>query len=182
MITTSFSGIYTHFYKRSFLFVKSYVHDEPAAEDIVSESLISLWQTIKKETVESPEKLLLVILKNNSLNFLKNQAIRQKAADLISSKMTRDLEYSITTLEACEPEEIFSSEIINIVDKTLLTLPEQTRRIFEMSRYEGLSVKEIADTLSISTKGVEYHITKALKALRITLKDYLTGLIFLWGL
>lgn len=52
-------------------------------------------------------------------------------------------------------------------------LPEQTRRIFEMSRYENLSYKEIALRLNISTKGVEFHITKALKVLRVALRDYL---------
>jgi len=173
MTTLSFSNIYTKYYKVSFLFVKSYVHDDMAAEDIVSESLISLWQASKKDTIENPKALLLVILKNNALNFLKNQTIRQTAEKELSSKMAHDLEYRISTLEACEPESILSSEIADIVEETLLSLPEQTRRIFEMSRYESMSTKEIADALQISIKGVEYHITKALKALRISLKDYL---------
>ena len=42
-----------------------------------------------------------------------------------------------------------------------------------MSRYENKSIKEIADALNISVKGVDYHISKALKALRVSLKDYL---------
>ena len=52
MSNISFSDIYTNYYKRSFLFVKSYVRDDMAAEDIVSESLINLWETSKKEKVE----------------------------------------------------------------------------------------------------------------------------------
>ena len=42
-----------------------------------------------------------------------------------------------------------------------------------MSRFENKTVKEIADETNLTIKGVEYHITKALKALRINLKDYL---------
>ena len=180
MNTISFSDIYTSYYKRSFLFVKSYVRDDMIAEDIVSEALIHLWETTRKETVEHPMSLLLAILKNGALKYLKHQSVKESATETISSKMIRDLNYRITTLQACDPEEIFSSEITQIVDKTLQSLPEQTRRIFEMSRYESLSVKEIASELSLSTKSVEYHITKSLKLLRIALKEYLPIFYFLF--
>ena len=180
MNTISFSDIYTSYYKRSFLFVKSYVRDDMIAEDIVSEALIHLWETTRKETVEHPMSLLLAILKNGALNYLKHQSVKESATETISSKMIRDLNYRITTLQACDPEEIFSSEITQIVDKTLQSLPEQTRRIFEMSRYESLSVKEIASELSLSNKSVEYHITKSLKLLRIALKEYLPIFYFLF--
>lgn len=173
MSKISFEELYTSYYKRSFLFVKSYVRDDMVAEDIVSEALINLWETSKRETVEHPLSLLLAILKNGALNYLKHQEIRQSAAESISSKIVRDLNYRIATLQACDPEEIFSAEITRIVEETLQTLPEQTRRVLIMSRYEYRSVKEIAEELSISTKSVEYHITKSLKALRVALREYL---------
>lgn len=153
-----------------------------AAEDIVSDSLINLWQTIKQETVNHPQALLLTILKNNALNYLKHQDVKLAAIESISSGMVRDLNYRIRTLEACDPKEIYSTEITTIVESTLQSLPRQTRRVFEMSRYEHLSVKEIADELSINPKSVEYHITKSLKTLRIALKDYLPFLWFLINL
>lgn len=180
MSNISFSEIYTNYYKRSFLFVKSYVRDDMVAEDIVSESLINLWETAKKESIEHPLSLLLVMLKNGALNYLKHQNIRELAMESISSKLVRDLNYRITTLQACDPEEVFSSEITRIIQDTLEALPEQTRRVFEMSRHEYRSVKEIAEELSISPKSVEYHITKALKALRISLKEYLPAFYFLF--
>ncbi len=173
MSNISFSEIYTNYYKRSFLFVKSYVRDDMAAEDIVSEALINLWDTSKKEKVEYPLSLLVMMLKNGALNYLKHQEVKQSVSDSISSKMARDLGYRISTLQACDLEEIFSSEINRIVKETLEALPEQTRRVFELSRYECRTVKEIAEELSISPKGVEYHITRSLKVLRIALKDYL---------
>ncbi|WP_455638181.1 RNA polymerase sigma-70 factor [Parabacteroides sp.] len=173
MNNISFSDIYTSYYKRSFLFVKSYVRDDMVAEDIVSDSLLNLWEIIKKEKVEHPLSLLLIILKNKSLNYLKHLDIKQNVSESISSKMAHDLNYRLSTLQACDPEEIFSSEITDIVQETLESLPEQTRRVFEMSRYECRSVKEIAEELSISSKSVEYHITKTLKILRISLSEYL---------
>lgn len=182
MNTTSFSEIYNQYNKSSFLFVKSYVRDDMAAEDIVSEALITLWQTMKKEVVEYPYALLVTILRNGALNYLKHEDITQNTKDILSAKMARDLHYRISTLEACDPEEIFSSEITEIVEKTLQSLPEQTRKVFEMSRYDHKSVKEIAEELSISPKAVEYHITKSLKQLRIALKEYLPFFYFLLGI
>ena len=62
-----------------------------AAEDIVSESLINLWETSKKEKVEYPLALLVQMLKNGSLNYLKHQDVKQAVSESISSKMDRDL-------------------------------------------------------------------------------------------
>ena len=58
-------------------------------------------------------------------------------------------------------------------------MPLQTKRVFMMSRFEQKSGKEIAEALGITVKGVDYHIAKALKALRISLKDYLPLIYFL---
>ncbi|MDR1763651.1 MAG: RNA polymerase sigma-70 factor [Dysgonamonadaceae bacterium] len=173
MDSAKFGEIYRQFYKPSVAFVKSYVHDRMAAEDIVSDSLISLWQTLRVETVDSPKALLLSILRNNSLNYLKHLNVRDNYAEMYASLSERELGIRIKTLEACDPKEIFSAEIGEIVDKTLKTMPQQTRLIFELSRYRNLSVREIAQKISLSEKSVEYHITKSLKALRLALKDYL---------
>ena len=66
-----------------------------------------------------------------------------------------------------------------IFEKTLAEFPEQTRKVFEMSRIEYMSNKEIAEALGITVKGVDYHISKAIKKLKISLKDYLPALLFL---
>ena len=176
----SFSQLYTQYYKRSFMFVKSYVRDEMIAEDISSEALIQLWESMKVEEVQNPLALLTTILKNKSLNYLKHQAIEWEAKENISAKQMRDMDYRMFSLDACDPNEMFSSEITHILKETLASMPEQTRRVFIMSRYQQLPVKEIADKLNITPKTVEYHITKSLKVLRIALKDYLPFFYFLF--
>lgn len=168
-----FNEIYKDYYKRSFWFAKSYVLEDMVAEDIASESLVSLWQVMRKEEVAHPLSLLLTILKNNALNYLKAQERKLDMMDSMADMLTRDLNYRINSLSACDPQEIFSSEITAIIEKTLSSLSDQSRSIFEMSRYEMLPVKEIAEKLDLTPKAVEYHITKTLKLLRIALKDYL---------
>lgn len=168
-----FTTLYTTFYRKSFLFTKSYVHDESVAEDIVSDSLIKIWEILKNKEIKHLEALLLTTLKNKSLDHLKHEAIKAEAIYSLTDMAQKELDIRISTLEACDPEDIFSAEVKQIIMETLATLPKQTRRIFEMSRFENKTNKEIAENLQITVKGVEYHITKALKPLRENLKDYL---------
>jgi RNA polymerase sigma-70 factor (ECF subfamily) len=177
---TDFSKIYNDYYKRSFAFVKSYVFDDMATEDIVSESLVALWKVMRERDVEHPLSLLLTILKNNSLNYLKMQERRVAAMESMQTYMEHDVNYRINSLSACDPSEVFSTEINDIIERTLSTLSPQTREIFEMSRYENRPVKEIAESCHLTDKAVEYHISKALKALRIALKDYLPAFYWLF--
>ncbi len=172
-IVNSFNEIYTSYYKKSFFFAKSYVHDDLAAEDIASESLIKLWEKLKSEKIDYIEPLLLTILKNKALDYLKHEEVKRTAFESMVDWHQQELSIRISTLESCDPNEIFSDEVESIIRETLKLLPEQTRRIFLLSRFENKSNKEIAEQMGVSIKGVEYHISKALKALRITLKDYL---------
>ena len=169
----SFNDIYTSYYKKSFFFAKSYVHNDLAAEDIASESLIKLWEKLKTEKIDYIEPLLLTILKNKALDYLKHEEVKRTAFESMVDWHQQELSIRISTLESCDPNEIFSDEVESIIRETLKLIPEQTQRIFLLSRFENKSNKEIAELMGISVKGVEYHISKALKALRITLKDYL---------
>lgn len=175
----NFEGLYSSFYKRAFLFTKSYVYNDMVAEDIVSESLIKLWEQIRKVNVENPNSLLLTILKNRALDYLKHEQIKEEAFKEIKRNTYQELGMRISMLESCDPKEVYSEEVQRILHDTLSNLSKEARQVFEMSRFDGKSNKEIAEELGVSIKNVEYHITKALKALRISLKDYLPHLFFL---
>lgn len=173
VIGNSFNEIYISYYKKAFFFAKSYVHDDLAAEDIASESLIKLWEKLKTEEIDYVEPLLLTILKNKALDYLKHEEVKRNALESMADWHLQELTVRITSLEACDPDEIFSDEVEKIIRKTLDSLSSPTRQAFLLSRFEYKSNKEIAELMGVSVKGVEYHISKALKALRISLKDYL---------
>ena len=90
-----------------------------------------------------------------------------------------NLDFKISALSACDPCELYTNEVQEIVNHTLEKLPSKTRQIFFMNRYEDISYPEIAKKLFVNQKTVEYHISKALKALRAVLKDYLSFLYFI---
>ncbi len=178
----SFNEIYTAYYRRSFRFAKSYVHDDLVAEDIASESLIKLWGELKVNPMDEKRMmpLLLTILKNKALDHLRHEEVKRRALAEMADWQQHELSLRVTALEACNPDEIFSDEVETIVRQTLLSLSEQTRQAFVMSRFGGKTNQEIADELQITVKGVEYHITKSLKALRVALKDYLPLFYFFY--
>lgn len=158
-------------------FTNSYVRNKAEAEDILMESMITLWENREKwEENSNMHALLLTIIKNRALNHLAHEQIRLRAEDEINTHKQRELDLRISTLEACEPDSIFNTEIQHIVRKALGKMPEQSRHIFILSRYQNAPNKMIAEQLGVSIKSVEFHITKALKILRLELKDYLISL------
>lgn len=109
---------------------------------------------------------------------LRSQGVRLRAAEDIHSHGARMLRTRISTLEACNPEELFSEEARRLVNETLDRLPEKTRAIFIRSRFDGKSYKEIAAEMGVTVKSVEFEVSKAMKILRVVLKDYLAYFIF----
>ena len=160
----SFNQLFTDYKGRFVHFANTYVGDSMVAEDIAIESLMYYWENRGKLAPDS--NVPAYILTEEIVEYLKD-------CD------TWELNLRIATLEACNPEKLFTDELQSLVDKALETLPEQTRDIFVRSRYNNQSHKEIAVALGISTKTVEFHITKALKVLRVALKDYFPLLAFL---
>ena len=79
--------------------------------------------------------------------------------------MVKDLDYDLVI----GPE---SRGFIFGVPVAYADMPEKTRTIFMLSRYENKSYKEIAVLMNITPKGVDFHINKALKMLQTNLKDY----------
>lgn len=178
MFFQNIQDIYISCYKKSFLFAKSYVHDEMVAEDIVSDSIIKLWQLMKEKDIETPERFLVSIIRNKALDYLRHKAVVTSVKHDIEQQYQRELDLRVSSLEACNPDDIFSSEIVTIINNTIGKLPEQTRIIFKLSRFDNLSQKEIAEKTGLSVKSIEYHISKSLKLFRIELADYLPFFLF----
>jgi RNA polymerase sigma-70 factor (ECF subfamily) len=173
-----FNELYSCYHNKSTIFVKSYVHNILVAEDIVSETLIMVWEKQKTIEIENIQFYLLKALKNTTLDYLKHLAVERRAHKSISEKLNRELDVRISLLESCDPDELLTGEIQEIYRKTMDSLPEKTRAIFELNRFGNKSNKEIADHFGISVKGVDYHISQAISELKKSLKDYLPLVAF----
>lgn len=176
----SFNQLFTDYKSRFIHFANTYVGDSMIAEDIAIDSLMYYWENRDNLAPDSNiPAYILTIIKHKCLNHLQRLRTQEDIVEYLRNCDLWELNLRIATLEACNPEKLFSNELQALVDEGLKTLPEQTRDIFIRSRYNNQTHKEIAESLGISTKSVEFHITKALKVLRVTLKDYFPLLFFL---
>ena len=166
-------------------FAAAYVHDEMAAEDIVMEAFMYYWDN--RENLPEGANIqayVLTVIKHKCIDYLRHEQVSEEVCGELYQLYSWELSTRLAALENFEPSALFTDEIQNLAGKALESLPEQTRRVFVMSRRENMSHREIAEQLGISIKGVEFHITKANKHLRAMLKDYLLPsvvLAYLWG-
>lgn len=176
-----FNTLFTENYANFLRFAYGYVRDQHIAEDFVSESFTTYWE--KKEELDpqsNPKAYILTVLRNKCLNHLQQLKTKQRIKNELTEHAEWRLAISINTLEACNPDFIFSEELKDMIDKSINSLPPKTKEIFLLSRNQYLTNKEISLKMKLTTKAVEYHITKALSKLRISLKDFLYLLPFLY--
>jgi len=156
-------------------FAKKYLKDIDLAKEIVHEAFLKLWEKRDEvDTSKSVKSYLYTSVYNRSLNYIRD------------NKKFDKTEGKTELLERAEnwdsSNQMIADEIQAKITQTLDDLPEKCRQIFMMSRYEELKYKEIAEKLNISIKTVETQMTKALKALRKNLAEYMTILLIMLAL
>lgn len=157
--------IFNHYYK--YLVVTGYniTSDNEKAKDLVQDVFFELWKKREQLTIQSSLKSYLRrAVVNRSLNYIKTQK-RFSFGDENFDAQTPDK--AISAQRLMEADDLKSA--INVA---IDSLPEKCKAIFMLSRFEGLSHKEIAAQLNISTKTIENQITKALKIVRAAVKAF----------
>lgn len=166
--------------KRFERFALLYVRDGHAVQDILMECYAYVWEHRDEiDLTGNVEAYMFTMIKHKCLDHLLHLSRRQGVEEQLSSDARWELDMSITTLRAFDPLWIYDKEVRARIEKAIASLPENTRRIFVMNRIDGMTYREIAESLGISVKTVEAHISKALKTLRGSLGDYYMVLIFL---
>lgn len=143
---------------------ESLVKREDVAEEIVQDVFLNIWKNRENlKIVTSIHSYLYRSVFNNSMMYLRKM---QRETRL-------DIRWAEDTRTGADPgEEMNARELDALIIYTLEGLPERTREIFSMSRYEGMKYSEIAGKLSISVKTVEANMGKALKALRDSVEEF----------
>lgn len=130
----AFNQLFADYQGRFIRFANIYVRDIAVAEDFTIEALMQYWEN--RNTLKADSNVpayILTIIKNKCINYLQHIQVREDASEHLKNHAEWELNTRISTLEACNPEELFTAEAQEIVNKTLASLPEQTRRIFIMS-------------------------------------------------
>ena len=164
-------GAYEEIYKRywSLLYIAccKIMKDGDEAKDIVQEVFISL--------LDKGTQLQIKV----SLSVYLYSSVRYKVLDRIRHKRVSE-NYLLSLYNYSEAggivadAKLLEKEFIHQMERAILFLPEKMRTVFELSRNQDLSHKEIAKMLSISDKTVKKQINNALKILKTRLSDVMT--------
>ncbi len=158
----AFETIYDRYWQKLLTLAIYKSNDREDAEEIIQDIFISIWN----RRIE---------LEINNLEAYLTQAVKLKLIDRLRKKVKEKTKIDIGSI-------LISTEIIDYltvddfakqVEISLKKLPRKTCEVYELSRNQQKTQKEIAELANLTSKAVEYHITKALKQLKFDLENYL---------
>lgn len=170
-----FEKLFSELKPRYVAFAYRYVRNMEVAEDIVSDSFMAFWEA--RENLQADINIrayILIIVKNKCLNHLNAQICHRNAENDLQNSRMRLIEADIKSCAACDPYQLYSDDIREITNKAIDMMAPLTHDVFRLSRVEGKTYKEIAETLNISVSHVNFEIRKALDLLRTELQDYIS--------
>lgn len=169
----AFKVLYNKYFPRLYYFIYEFIPIDDIAENIVHDTFITFWE--KRHTLRDDLNIssyLYSVAKNNCLSKLRDQRYRKRIF-ISGSLESKELAQNLKALSAVDTSVIVFRELEQIIEKTLEGLSPQCKKVFMLSRFEGMKNREIAERLNITTKAVEGNITRSLKIFKSALKDYL---------
>lgn len=163
----SFRELYERYWEKVYTVCYNHIRQQEIAQGMVQDIFRSLWE--RKDSLEintAPEKYLARAAKFKVFEHIRNIQLRKEHLEKATAGQPR---YTHNT-----ESEIMYNNLRSRVSLLVENLPEKCQRVFRLSREEGFTNKEIANMLSITERAVEYHIARALHALRIHLREYLS--------
>ncbi len=163
---SAYEMIFRTYYQPLCRYAYSFLQYKEEAEEVVQAAFITLWEKRSALAIETSLKSYLYrMIRNSCLNVIKHAKVKQQ-------HVAHELAVAEVSHESVS-QKVHAAELETKITEAMKTLPEQCRLVFQLSRFEELKYQEIADQLQISVKTVENHMGKALKLMRLQLKDYL---------
>jgi RNA polymerase sigma-70 factor (family 1) len=157
--STAFSRIYNRYFSTLYLHAYNRLRSKEEAKDVVQELFVTLW--LKHDTLAPKTNLsnyLYTSVRNRILNRISHLQVEERYRLLLPETIN---------MEACVTDySIREKQLAEIIEKEIQALPAKMRKVFEMSRKDSLTYKEIADQLSLSEQSVRSHVKGALKILK----------------
>lgn len=162
----AFKEIYTRYWKVLYGAAYKRLKSKELSEEIVQELFTNLW--VKRHTLNinnGAAPYLFTAVSNYVIDYYRKEMVREKykqAFRVIHNDADNSTE-----------ETILLRDLTETIESEISQLPDKCRSVYELSRKEHKTNKEIALYLGISEKTVENHLTKALKRLQLGLSHYL---------
>lgn len=160
----AFEAIYWEFSAWVYNFFRALLADKSRVEDLTQTVFLKIWE---RRADINPDENFEAYVFAIARNLVSKETERRLLTEhLLASIQERQEEMDRTTEENIE-----TNSLREYIDKLIEQLPETRRKIFQMSRVQRLSNKEIAGKLSISVKTVETQIYRSLSFLKRKLEE-----------
>ena len=167
----SFALLVDKYHHQLCLYALHLTNDHDESKDIVQNVFLRLWkQRHRLENVTNIKSFLYSAVYNGFLNYLRD---RKNLLDIEKVQISE-----IDSIAHSDSEDLINRQL-KVVKKQIEKLPPKCKRVFLLSKQEGLTNIEIADFMGISEKTVENHISKAFRRLRDALLDSSGEILFL---
>lgn len=154
----AFETVFIAYYNKTKHFINGYIKSEPDAEELAEDLFVNLWTNRQAIDIsKSFNSYLHTIARNAAINFLKRKFIHEAYLESV-----KDNDLYVATSE----EDLIAKELGLLIDDVIEKMPEQRKKIYKMSRNEGLTNSEIAEQLNTTKRNVESQISLALKEIR----------------
>ena len=154
---SSFRQLYDGMFDPLCRFLAYYTDDRMQIENVVQDVFVKLWEDRDVLQIESVKAYLYKSARNRMLNYIRDERRR-------NTILEQWVQYE---LEKHQGKDCFNiDEFSQRVQGAIETLPDKCREIFNMSKKENLTYKQIADHLCISVKTVETQMGIALRKIR----------------
>ena len=164
----TFEWIFKTYYRALCFYAEGLVGEKEAAEEIVSDFFLKLWEN--RETINIKTSLQAYLYKgvhNNCLKYLDHIKVLRKYRDHAMYMMENS---DLFQSQDDQPlNMLISQEIVAEIENAIDALPAQCKEVFSLARLDGLSYQEIADKLGVSINTVRTQITRAMTKLRESL-------------
>lgn len=154
----TFEDVYNRYWEKVYAVCYNNIRDVEVAKEMVQDIFKSLWERRNDLELENVGNYLIRSAKLKTFEYIRNKTTRQKIDEFNYQ--------GCVNASNCTEEQVLFNNLKENVDLLVDSLPCQCKRVYKMSREDGLSNKEIAQQLIISERAVEYHITRAMSTLK----------------
>lgn len=162
---SAFKLIYSSFYKRLYQFAFAIVKTKEAAEEIVEDVFVKIWQQrTNLGSIQNLKVYLYTATKNTALNYL---------SKIARKNITEPFDHISIELEqaSVSPEQIMiTEEMFKKIRQAVEALPPRCKMIFKLIREDGLKYKEVSEILNISVNTIDAQMAIAVKRIAAALE------------
>lgn len=157
---TAYTEVYDRYFQLMFVFAYKKLRDEELAKDFVQELFARIWERREELlNVETLSSYLYVAMRYRILDYFSHLQVKERYTDFL-------IGYTANSKSVEADFHIREKQLADYIDLQIQSLPSKMRRIFELSRKEHLSHKEIAAQLNTSEYNVAKQVTNALRIIK----------------